>query len=62
VLIDVHGKFKIDKTIYNAIREKYGLKTKESYYVPSIFKSITVEEGYYRITDFGKLFIKACIK
>ena len=62
ILIDVLGKFKIDKTIYNAIREKYGLKTRESFYVPAVFKSITVEEGYYRITDFGRLFIDACVK
>lgn len=62
VLIDVHGKFKIDKTIYNAIREKYDLKLKESLLVPGVFKSITVEEGFYRITDFGKLFIDACVK
>lgn len=62
ILVDVFGKSKIDKTIYNAIREKYGLKMKESYLVPNIFKSITVEEGYYRITDFGKLFIEACVK
>ena len=62
VLIDVPGKFKIDKTIYNAIREKYNLKLMESLLVPAAYKSISVEEGYYRITDFGRLFIEACIK
>ena len=62
ILIDMSGVYKIDKTIYNKIREKYGLKQKESVLVPNIFKSITVKESYYKITDFGKLFIKACIK
>ena len=62
ILIDMSGQFKVDKTIYNQIREKYGLKKKESILVPHVYKSITVEESFYQITDFGKLFIKACIK
>jgi len=62
ILIDMSGQYKIDKTIYNQIREKYGLRQLEASLVPIVFKSITVEESYYKITDFGKLFIKACIK
>lgn len=62
ILIDMSGQYKIDKTIYNQIREKYGLKNLESQLVPNVFKSITVEESYYKVTDFGKLFINACIK
>lgn len=62
IIVDMSGIYKIDKTIYNKIREKYGLKQKESILVPNYFKSISVEESYYIITDFGKLFIKACIK
>ncbi len=62
ILIDMSGQYKIDKTIYNQIREKYGLRQLEASLVPKVFKSITVEESYYKITDFGKLFIKACIK
>ena len=34
----------------------------ESIYVPNVFKSISVDESFFRITDFGKLFIKACVK
>ena len=30
--------------------------------VPNQFKSIDVEESFFRLTDFGKLFIEACIK
>ena len=61
ILIDKAGEYKVDKTIYNKIREKYDLKQKEAIYVPNIFKSISVQESFYQITDFGKLFIKACI-
>ena len=62
ILVDMSGQCKVDKTTYNAIREKYNLKQMESIYVPNVFKSISVDESFYRITDFGKLFIKACVK
>lgn len=62
IIIDKAGIWKIDKTIYNKIRDKVNLKKLEDTFVPQTFKSITVEESYYEITDFGKLFIKACIK
>lgn len=62
IIIDKAGIWKIDKTIYNKIRDKVNLKKLEDTLVPQTFKSITVEESYYEITDFGKLFIKACIK
>ena len=62
IIVDMSGIYKIDKTIYNKIREKFGLKQVESTLVPKHFKSITVVESYYIITDFGKLFINACIK
>ena len=62
IIIDKNGQFRMDKTIYNKIREKYDLKQLEAQLVPNSFQSISVEESYYLITDFGKLFIKACIK
>lgn len=62
IIIDMNGQFRMDKTIYNKIREKYDLKQLEAQLVPNSFQSISVEESYYLITDFGKLFIKACIK
>ncbi len=62
ILVDMSGQYKVDKTMYNAIREKYKLKQMESIYMPNVFKSISVDESFYRITDFGKLFIKACVK
>lgn len=62
ILVDMSSQCKVDKTTYNAIRENYNLKKMESIYVPKTFKSISVKESFYRITDFGKLFIKACVK
>lgn len=62
ILVDMSAQYKVDKTMYNAIREKYKLKQMESIYVPNVFKSISVDESFYTITDFGKLFIKACVK
>lgn len=62
IIIDKAGIFRIDKTIYNKIRDEVNLKKLEDTLVPQTYKSITVEESYYEITDFGKLFIKACIK
>ena len=41
IIIDMSGKYKIDKTVYNKIREKYGLKQTELILVPKYFKSIT---------------------
>lgn len=62
IIKDMNSQFRIDKTIYNKIKDKYNLKLLETQLVPHSFKSITVQEGYYLITDFGKLFIRACIK
>ena len=62
VIMDMSTQFMIDKTIYNKIKDKYNLKNMEARLVPHIYKSITVKESFYKITDFGKLFISACIK
>ncbi len=62
ILIDKSGNYKIDKTIYNKIRQNWGLEQKESQLTPKFFKSITVNESYFQVTDFGKLFMKACTK
>ena len=62
VLSDVNGLYKTDKNIYNLIREKYNFKQLEEQLVPNVMKSVRIVEGYYDITEFGKLFIQACIK
>ena len=61
IIIDNSGLFRVDKTIYNQIRKKYHLDELEKQLVPNTYKSISVDESYYLVTDFGKLFIKACI-
>lgn len=62
ILIDMSSLYKVDKTIYNKIRNIWNLKERESQLVPNIFKSISVKESFFEVTDFGKLFIQACIK
>lgn len=62
IIKDMNGQYRMDKTIYNKIKDKYNLKQLEAQLVPNSFQSISVKESYYLITDFGKLFIKACIK
>lgn len=62
IIKDISGQSRKDKTIYNRIKDKYNLEQLKTRLVPQSFKSISVKEGYYLITDFGKLFIRACIK
>ena len=62
IIKDMSGQYRKDKTIYDRIKEKNNLKQMEAQLVPHSFKSISVKASYYLITDFGKLFIKACIK
>lgn len=62
ILKDMNNLFKLDKTIYNKIREKYEFEKMKSQLVPQKYKSIKDEEGFFQITDLGKLFIDACIK
>ena len=62
VIMDMNSQFRIDKTVYDRIKDKYNLKQMETQLVPRFYKSITVKEGYYLITDLGKLFISACVK
>lgn len=62
ILRDEKGTFKMDKTQYNRIREKCHIEELTASAVPEIYKSIKVEESYYQVTPFGRLFIQACIK
>ena len=62
VLSDANGLFKINKNTYNQIRDKYNFKQLEDQLVPNMMQSVTIVEGYYDITEFGRLFIQACIK
>lgn len=62
ILRDEKGTFRMDKTQYNRIRGKYQVEELTASLVPESFKSIKVEESYYQVTPFGRLFIQACIK
>lgn len=62
ILRDKKGTFRMDKTQYNRIKEKYQVEELTAKFVPERWKSIDVEESYYQVTPFGRLFIQACIK
>lgn len=62
ILIDMVGNYKADQLIYDKIIQKYNYEEYERELVPSNFESLSIKRGYYKITDFGRLFIKACIK
>ncbi len=62
ILFDMDGTYRVDQTIYNKIKQEYDFERLNSQLVPDRFKSLVVNNSYYKVTDFGKLFIKACIK
>lgn len=62
ILRDEKGTFRMDKTQYNRIRKKCHIEELTEQLVPTLHKSIEVEESYYQVTPFGRLFIQACIK
>ncbi|WP_298544787.1 DUF4393 domain-containing protein [uncultured Porphyromonas sp.] len=62
ILCDKKGTFRMDKNQYNRIKGKYQVEELTASLVPESFKSIKVEESYYQVTPFGRLFIQACIK
>lgn len=62
ILYDMDGKYRIDQTIYNKIKERYNFEQYKAQLVPNIFMDFVTNNSYYKITDFGKLFIKACIR
>jgi len=62
ILFDMDGTYRIDQTTYNKIKEQYNFEQYKAQLVPNFFKDFVTNNSYYKITDFGKLFIKACIK
>ncbi|SHL31464.1 protein of unknown function [Fibrobacter intestinalis] len=62
ILKDENGSYKVGYPQYDEIEDYAKLESLKSAYVPSKYKSITVEKGYYTITSFGKMFIEACTK
>ena len=62
ILNDMNDLRILDRSIYIQIQELNKLEELKEKLVPTTYKSITVKESFFRITDFGNLFIKACIK
>lgn len=62
ILYDMDGTYKVDQTIYNKIQEVYDFENLKTQLVPNIFQEVVTNKSYYKVTDFGKLFIQACIK
>lgn len=60
VLQDMAGQFKTNDSLYEEI-EKIYLPKLEQQLVPSRFSKISAERSFFQVTDFGKLFINACI-
>lgn len=62
VLLDLDGTYKIEQSTYDKIKQQYGYENLVEKLVPNVYKNLDCDRAYYKITDFGKLFIKACIK
>jgi hypothetical protein len=62
ILSDQESLHIIDQTDYNKIKDKINLDDFQKQLVPNLFKSIEQDNHFYHVTDFGKLFINACVK
>lgn len=62
ILIDMNDQCLVEEKNYNQIQEIHKLEELKEKLVPNTYKSISVKKSFFRVTDFGKLFIKACIK
>ena len=62
ILSDESLLYKNDNTEYDNICLKNGLEDLKTKLVPETYKEIKVVKSYYKVTPFGELFIKACIK
>lgn len=62
ILRDEDSLRKVDQTDYNKIKERVNLEQIEQQLVPSVFKSLTQDNHFYLVTEFGKLFINACVR
>lgn len=60
ILLDMSGICKIDDTVYKEIENLYK-PALEKTYVPGTFTHLTLKKSYLKTTDFGDLFIDACI-
>ena len=59
ILVDMLSVFKMHSKEYELISKTYNFDTLDQY-VPNTFKRIEIIKGYYDVTHFGCMFIKAC--
>ena len=62
VLVDMVDVYRVDDTIYNQIVKKYDFEGLQSRFVPNIYKKLSITKSYFKVTDYGKLFITSCVK
>ena len=62
ILKDNFGRHKVDDSLYNDIANYHDIETLRKKYVPSMFKSLSLEKSYYDVTPFGRMFIEACTR
>lgn len=62
ILYDQDSLKKVDHSDYNKIKDMIALENLQKQLVPNVFKSVTQDNHFYEVTDFGKLFINACVK
>ena len=60
ILLDMPNTYKSDYSLYEKIENAY-LKEFEQKYVPSKYSKITPYHCFLQVTDFGKLFVDACV-
>lgn len=61
ILNERHGQYKDDEDSYNSIVQKSDYEKLVTENVPNEFLKIEIEKGFYEVTEFGRLFIKACL-
>lgn len=61
ILSDVYGQYKGDENTYNSIVQNSDYDKLLTENVPTKFQSIEIEKGFFELTDFGRLFINACL-
>lgn len=61
ILRERHGLYKNDENAYNSIVQKSDYDKLMTEYVPNDFETIEIEKGFFEVTEFGRLFIKACL-
>lgn len=60
ILQDMSGTYKIDDSVYKEIEKLYR-DNLEKQWTPHTFTIISTEKSYLEVTEFGELFINACI-